>query len=237
LISRHDSSFADDVFTAESPYDVILLDADRTPVTNQRIWARIHLLLPEVHVIALTDGTDAKILQAVLAAGINGLFRPDCDPAILDLAIRKAAQGLIDFDPSLVKLARTILLEPLTETQIRFGGLTIDLRSREVTRWGQHIHLTPLEFRVLAYLAQQRGHTMCPTELLSAVWLAPPDRGGTLAQVHNCIKRIRQKIEPDFKHPRYLLSERGWGYWLQDPASPRDFSFSTPSSSTQAVPC
>ena len=86
LISRHDSSLADNAFTAESPYEVLLLDADRTSVTDPRIWARIHLLLPEVHIIALTDGTSAEILQAVLAAGINGLFRPDCDPAILGRA-------------------------------------------------------------------------------------------------------------------------------------------------------
>jgi DNA-binding response OmpR family regulator len=101
-----------------------------------------------------------------------------------------------------------------------------------VTRWNRPIHLTPLEFKVIAYLARQPGRPVSLNELLSMVWLASPERGGTLAQVHNCIKRLRQKIEPDVKHPRYLLSERGWGYWLQDPAVPQHTSPLTTAHST-----
>jgi DNA-binding response OmpR family regulator len=75
---------------------------------------------------------------------------------------------------------------------------------REVTRWGIPIHLTPLEFDVLAHLARKRGRWVSATELLEAVWQTPANKGGTTAQVKNCIKRIRQKIEPDEERPRYL---------------------------------
>lgn len=216
--------------------NVLLLDADRTPVLDVHLWARIHVLLPAAHIVALTEGTNDRILEAVLAAGLTGLFRPDCEQAVLVHAIHQAAQGIISFDRSLIEHAKKVLLDPPTDAQIRFGGLTIDLPLQEVTRWGQHIHLTPLEFAVLAYLARQQGRTVSLPELLSSVWLAPPDNGGTLAQVHNCIKRIRQKIEPDIRHPRYLISERGWGYWLQDPTLPQHASSLPSSDPPHALP-
>ena len=217
----YDILFAYNAPASLASYDVVLLDADRTPVLDVRLWARIHLLLPATHLIALTHGANKQILEAVLAAGLTGLFRPDCEQTGFIRAIYQAAQGVVSFDRTLIEHAKKMLLGPPTEAQFRFGGLTIDLQLQEVTRWGRHIHLTPLEFAVLAYLAHQNGRTVSLPELLKAVWLTTADNGGTLAQVHNCIKRIRQKIEPDVRHPRYLLSERGWGYWLQDPTLPQ----------------
>ena len=204
---------------AASPQDcdVVLIDIDATPAADTHLWASIHVTFPAAHIIALTNGGDDRQLESALAAGLTGLFRPDCESTTLVSALELAARGIISFDRGLIEHARQVLLAPPTPAQIRLGGLTLDLATNEVTRWGQHIHLTPLEFRVLAYLAQRTGRATDQVELLTSIWFAPLDRGGTLAQVQNCIKRIRKKIEPDIKHPRYLLSERGRGYWLQDP--------------------
>jgi two-component system KDP operon response regulator KdpE len=107
---------------------------------------------------------------------------------------------------------------------IAIGELTIDLETQTVARSGEPVHLTPLEFKVLAYLAANRGRSICTTELLETIWHASISKGGTTAQVKNCIKRIRRKIEADEKRPWYLLSRRGWGYILRDPLaqSPTD---------------
>ncbi len=234
-IIRPDFPFTDRNFQGTSLCDVLLLDADRTPVLDVRLWAKIRVLLPAVHIIALTTGEDNRILEAVLAAGLTGLFHPDCERAVLVTGIHQAAQGVLCGDRSLIEQARAVVLGPPLESQIRFGGLAIDLQQQQVTRWGRPLHLTPLEFAVLAHLAHQRGHTVSLSELLATVWLSPPANGGTLAQVHNCIKRIRQKIEPDVRHPRYLLSERGWGYWLQDPAAPQPTLQLDAANSSQAV--
>ncbi len=199
--------------------DVLLLDADRTPVTDLRTWARIHVLLPDVRIVATTAGQDEAILEAVLAGGVTGVQRNTAEPAVICRAVRNAAHGILDSDRELIDRAKRVILYPLTNTQARFGGLTIDLSAHQVTRWNKPIHLTPLEFKLSAHLARQPNQPTCLSELLSVVWSAAPEKGGTLAQVHNCIKRIRQKIEPDPQHPRYLLSERGWGYYLQDPAA------------------
>jgi DNA-binding response OmpR family regulator len=197
--------------------DVLVVNVDHFATTQLRTWAAIHILLLDARVVALTDGTRDDVLESALGAGVTALHPLSVEPITLRRAVRNAAQGVVDFDSELIERARRVVLQPLAEAQIRFGGLTIDLRRREVTRWNRRIHLTPLEFKVLAYLAVRDGNPISLKELLERVWQAPADRGGTLAQVHNCIKRIRQKVEPDFRHPRYLRSERGWGYYLCDP--------------------
>ncbi len=219
LISRP-SLLAEPLLTNDLPRcAVLVLDADRTPVTDRRTWARLHITLADARIVALTDGGSDAILEAVLAGGITAVHRTDVEPAVLCRAIRNAARGMLDSDRELIDRARQVILQPLSGAQLRFGGLTIDFDGQRVTRWNQPIHLTPLEFKVLAYLARQLNRPTCLNELLTNVWSTSPEHGGTLAQVHNCIKRIRQKIEPDPQHPRYLVSERGWGYYLQDPAA------------------
>jgi DNA-binding winged helix-turn-helix (wHTH) protein len=219
VISQHHFPFVTCDPPTVCPCDVLLLDADTTPVTDHRTWARIHLLFPGTNVVVITAGHDDVILEAVLAGGITGVHRPTTEPAILCRALRHSAHGILDSDRELIDRAKRVLLQPLAETQVRFGGLTIDLQARKVNRWNKAIHLTPLEFKVLANLVQHRDRPTSLNELLADVWSASPEMGGTLAQVHCCIQRLRQKIEPDPRHPRYLLSERGWGYWLQDPTA------------------
>jgi DNA-binding winged helix-turn-helix (wHTH) protein len=177
----------------------------------------IHVLLPGVRIAALASGNDDRVLESALGAGVTALHPLDVESDILRRAVCNAARGVVDFDPDLIERARRVLLRPLEETQVRFGGLTIDLQTRQVTRWGVPIHLTPLEFDVLAHLARRRGRPVSAEELLEGVWQTSADKGGTVAQVKNCIKRIRRKIEPDVKHPRCIQSQRGWGYILRDP--------------------
>lgn len=206
--------------------EVLVVNVDHFVVACMQTWATIHVLLEGARVVALTNGTSDDVLESTLSAGVTAFHPLDVGPAMLCRAVRNAALGVVDFDPALIERARRVVLQPLDAGQVRFGGLTIDLRRREVIRWNQRIHLTPLEFSLLAWIAGRDGHPVSPEELLERVWHTPSCRGGTLAQVHNCIKRIRHKIEPDVKHPRYLLSERGWGYWLQDPTVPLSATFS-----------
>src|SRR3990172_7304414 len=199
--------------------DVLIVNVDSFAPTPVRTWAAVHVLLPDVRVVALTNGVGDAVLESTLGAGVTALHLLNTEPSVLCRAVRNAARGVVDFDPALIERAKRVVLQPLAEGQVRYGGLTIDLVKHGVTRWGRHVHLTPLEFKVLAYLVGRDGHPTSLEDLLVNVWQAPVYRGGTLAQVHNCIKRIRQKIEPDLRHPRYLCCERGWGYYLNDPTN------------------
>ncbi len=91
-----------------------------------------------------------------------------------------------------------------------FGSIRIDLRSAEVHRDGAEVELSAREFRLLCYLIEHRGATVSRDELLTEVWgyrAAPSTR---TVDVH--VAWLRQKIEPNPRHPQYLLTIHGLGY-------------------------
>jgi two-component system KDP operon response regulator KdpE len=92
------------------------------------------------------------------------------------------------------------------------GDIIIDLAERRVTRGRQQVHLTPTEFRLLAALAEQPGHTLSPKELLFRVWGS--EYADDVENVKRYIHYLRQKLEADVEHPRLILTERGFGYYL-----------------------
>lgn len=94
------------------------------------------------------------------------------------------------------------------------GDVLIDLAERRVTRAGQSVHLTPTEFRLLAALAERPGHTLAPEALLARVW--GDDYDDDVENVKRYIHYLRQKLELDPEHPRLILTERGFGYYLAE---------------------
>jgi DNA-binding response OmpR family regulator len=98
--------------------------------------------------------------------------------------------------------------------RIAVGDLVIDKRRHEVTREGAVVDLTPLEFQILERLASEPGRAWSRNDLLDQVWST--DYEGYQRNVDPHINRLRQKIEPDPKNPRYVLTVRGVGYKLND---------------------
>jgi len=91
--------------------------------------------------------------------------------------------------------------------------LRIHFGRRLVESGGQEVHLTRLEFDLLAYLAQRPGVPCARADLIDAVWgydQAAWDISD--AAVNTCIAKLRAKIEPDPAHPRYVQSVHGVGY-------------------------
>ncbi len=92
--------------------------------------------------------------------------------------------------------------------------LSIDLRNRAVIARGQPVKLRPTEWRLLYHLVQNAGWVMTHDMLLSKVW--GPEYKGADEYVRLYITYLRQKIEPDPAHPKYILTERGTGYRFGD---------------------
>lgn len=110
-------------------------------------------------------------------------------------------------------LARSRRASPETlPTPIVRGDITIDLAERRVTRDNRPVRLTPTEFRLLAALAEHPGHTLSPKELLVRVWGS--EYADDVENVKRYIHYLRQKLEADVEHPRLILTERGFGYYL-----------------------
>jgi two-component system, OmpR family, KDP operon response regulator KdpE len=102
------------------------------------------------------------------------------------------------------------------EPSVRLGDLTIDLGSRSVTRDGERIHLTPIEYDLLAELTRHRGKLVTQRQLLSAVWGPEYTRETHYLRVH--LAHLRAKLERDSSRPRHIVTEPGVGYRLLDEA-------------------
>jgi DNA-binding response OmpR family regulator len=93
------------------------------------------------------------------------------------------------------------------------ADLVIDRTSAQVTRGGKRIDLTPIEFRLLVFMAQHPGQVFSRPQLLENVWgSADAYYDETTVNVH--IRRLRSKIEIDPSDPRLILTEPGLGYRL-----------------------
>lgn len=92
------------------------------------------------------------------------------------------------------------------------GDLIIDFTSRRVLKEGEALQLTPTEYRLLAALAENAGRTLSHEQLLERVW--GPAYVDEPSYVKRYIWYLRQKVEDDPAHPRYVETVRGFGYRL-----------------------
>ena len=94
-----------------------------------------------------------------------------------------------------------------------FGGVSVDLSRRTVQRNGTDIHLTALEYRLLAVLIANAGRVLTHRQLLREVW--GPSYVDSSHYLRIYVGHLRQKLEADATQPRFILTETGVGYRFQ----------------------
>jgi len=92
------------------------------------------------------------------------------------------------------------------------GQLTIHPDSHRVISQGKEVDLTPIEHKLLLYLASNAGWVMTDEQILENVW--GPGYEDCLTNVKVYVRRLRQKIEADPNQPRYIMTRWGVGYYL-----------------------
>lgn len=102
---------------------------------------------------------------------------------------------------------------PPAASVVSIGSITIDFSTQRVNVDGQEIHLTATEYRVLSELASAVGQVLATDTILEKVW--GNSYPGDAHLVWKVIRRLRQKIEPDPRQPRYIRNEHGRGYLLE----------------------
>lgn len=108
-------------------------------------------------------------------------------------------------------LRRARWSEPSTlDERIVRGEICADLSRHEVTVRDEMLDLTPTEYNLLVYLMRNSGKVLPHRAILQHVW--GPEYGEEAEYLRVYIGRLRQKIEVDPLHPRYLFTERGVGY-------------------------
>jgi two-component system KDP operon response regulator KdpE len=95
---------------------------------------------------------------------------------------------------------------------LQLGDATIHFQKRMATKDGAEIHLTPIEFRLLACLAKHLGMVVTHRQLLTEVW--GPTHAADTHYLRVYMKQLREKLETDPVQPKHLLTETGVGYRL-----------------------
>ena len=93
---------------------------------------------------------------------------------------------------------------------VRVGDVVLDVRRMQASRGDRTLSLTPTEFQLLTVLARQPGRIFTRGQLLEAVRGVDVESYERAIDSH--IKNIRRKLEPDPRHPRYVLAVHGIGY-------------------------
>lgn len=174
--------------------DLGLPDADgKTVISELRSWSQLPIL-----VLSARDHEDEKV--AALDVGADDyLSKPFGVPELLArlrVMLRRRHQAPAQ--------------QPSSEVQ--FGDVHVNLATHEVRKAGAPIHLTPIEFRLLAALIAGQGRVLTHRQLLLQVW-GPEylDRPHYL-RVH--MANLRQKVETDAAQPTHLMTELQVGYRL-----------------------
>jgi two-component system, OmpR family, KDP operon response regulator KdpE len=180
--------------------DLGLPDGDGlTVIRRLRCWSQVPIVvlsartMEEQKIAALDAGADDYVAKPFSAPELLARLR-----AALRRDVRGAAPAAL----------------------LTFGPLRVDLARRQAHSAEGEVHLTPLEYRVLACLARHLGSIVMQRQLIREVW--GPERQDDSRSLRVCIKNLRAKLEPDPRQPRYLVTETGLGYRLRadDDAAP-----------------
>jgi two-component system KDP operon response regulator KdpE len=178
--------------------DLLLIDLGLPDEDGLKVIRRVRAW-SQVPIVVLSARTMEEQKIAALDAGADDyVTKPFSAPELLArlrAALRRDVRGAA---PAAV---------------LRFATLRVDLARREAQGAQGELHLTPLEYRVLACLARHLGAIVMQRQLIREVW--GPERQDDSRSLRVCIKNLRAKLEPDPRQPRYLVTETGLGYRLR----------------------
>ena len=170
--------------------DLVLPDGDGVDVCRSiREWSEMPLLV----LSAVGDERDkVRALDAGADDYVTKPFGPDELVARLRAALRRVSP------------------ENETESVLTADEIEIDLPAHRVTRSGEEVHLTPIEFDLLRLLVRNRGRLLTHRTLLKEVWGPGFQDDTQVLRVH--IANLRRKIEPEAGKPRLIRTDPGVGY-------------------------
>ncbi len=97
---------------------------------------------------------------------------------------------------------------------IEIKGLVIDKEEHKCLLYEKEVDLTPIEFEILLYLAENRGKVISSEKLFEKVWKEKYLDSNNTVMVH--IRRIREKLNEDTKHPKFIKTVWGVGYKIEN---------------------
>lgn len=180
------------IFSAHGA-DLVLLDLMLPGMDGIQVCQTIRQS-SDIPIVMLTAKSDTADVVRGLEAGADDYVPKPFKPAELVARVK----------------ARLRPIERGATQEITLGDIVIDVTGHSVTREGEQISLTPLEFDLLTTLAKSPNQVFSRDELLRDVWGYPHAADNRLVNVH--VQRLRSKVERDPENPELVLTVRGIGY-------------------------
>jgi two-component system, OmpR family, KDP operon response regulator KdpE len=200
VITADDGVEALESFASQSP-NLVLLDLMMPRASGHEVCQRIRQESSTPIIVLSVKGSEADIVSVLDLGADDYLVKP----------FRLA---------ELLARVRAVLRRnhKTTSSRVVCGELEIDTEQRRVSVAGQPVTLTPIEYALLAALAENPGRVMTIRQLLQRVW--GPQYTTETDYVKGVIRRLRVKLEADPAHPRYIITEPHLGYRLNDTLTP-----------------
>jgi two-component system KDP operon response regulator KdpE len=186
---------------ADQNPDVVLLDLGLPDMDGLEVTRRLREWSAVPIIVLSARGQERDKIAALDAGADDYLTKPFSTGELLArirVAIRHAAR-MADNTPQAVFVV---------------GDLRVDLAARRVQVGAGEVHLTPIEYKLLAVLVRHAGKVLTHQQLLKEVWGPHHTEDTHYLRVH--LAQLRRKIEPAPAQPRYLLTETGVGYRFAD---------------------
>jgi DNA-binding response OmpR family regulator len=202
VVSARDGQEALDVFAEENP-DLVVLDIMLPRVDGLEVCKRLRArsTVPIIMLTARDDELD-KVVGLELGAD-DYITKP--------FSIR-------EFRSRVRALLRRAKLPPYQgedgDELISADGLKIDVARRTVELEGTPVQLTYVEFELLRTMASHPGRVFSRKTLLEELWGGSDYREPRTIDVH--VRHLREKLEPDPREPKYILTVRGVGYRFRE---------------------
>jgi len=187
-------------------FDLVMLDLKLGgSADGLRVLEAVRWRWPEAVVVILTAHGSLESAMTAIEEGVDRYLLKPLTPEELRDAVREVlAEAEARVQPK---------AEPVEHTVFEHGPFEVDVDKHQATRDDEVLDLTPSEFDLLVHLIRNAESVIEPPELVKVVRDYDPS---DLREARNIIKwyihQLRQKIEPDPAHPRYIVNVRGVGY-------------------------
>ena len=179
---------------ADNPPDLVLLDVMLSPDDGLEVLARVRKESGVAVILLTGKGAEADRVVGLKLGADDYVVKP-FSPAEVEARISSVLRRV----------------KPPATPTLAFDGLSIDLATREVWVAGERVTLTAKEFDLLTFMASSLRQVFSRDQLLDQVWNSSSEwqSPGTVTE-H--IRRLRNRIELDPDHPRWITTVRGVGY-------------------------
>ncbi|MGH2521275.1 MAG: response regulator transcription factor [Anaerolineales bacterium] len=209
---------------AQSDYDLLLVDIQMPGVDGLGLIERARVNRPSLATVILTGFASVDSAVWALRENVDDYLVKPARPDAIRAAVRRALErrrAALAQSETLSRISaeiQTLLVHTppaANPSPWRCGPLLIDEAAHHAEWFGQPLALTPVEFKLLLYLARNVGKVLSPQTLVSAVqgYESSPLEARELIKPH--IYSLRAKLESDPTNPRYLVNVRGVGYMLR----------------------